>query len=96
MTIEHMIEVLNEALQLDPAAMSCLVESRVPCNNALAEHRSIQVLGKRSKDKLFCTVGLLGILNGMMEYGPERITAIYSDDGVLTCFKVGTFEVKDR
>ena len=92
MTIENIIEVLNEALQLDPAAISCLVESRVPCNDALAEHKSIQVLGKRSKDNLFCTVGLLGILNGMIEYGPERITAVYSDDGELTCFEVGIFK----
>jgi len=58
---DRIIEVLNSALEADPAAVYALVESRVPCNEALADHPTIQVLAEGGT----YGVGLLGILNGL-------------------------------
>ena len=37
------LQVLNEALQLDPEAVTRLVNLRVECNPGLAAHQTIQV-----------------------------------------------------
>jgi hypothetical protein len=60
---EHVISVLNDALDRDPEAISRLVESRVKCNERLATHPAIQVY-KRSNGEY--VVGLLGIINGII------------------------------
>ena len=41
--IQHIVSVLNEALKLDHDAVSKLVTAHVPCNEALANHPTIQV-----------------------------------------------------
>lgn len=61
-TIDDALEVLNRAVQADPQAMWNLCESRVPCNEILAEDPSIQVAVRVEGDH---TVGLIGILNGL-------------------------------
>lgn len=70
---EHFIEVLNSALIADTKAVRNLVEHRVPCNKALADHPTIQAVVERVSttsgaatlvDKY--TVGMLGILNGLI------------------------------
>ncbi len=58
MTIDNAIDLMNDALKCDGVAISQLAFTRVPCNQALAQHPSIQVSGES-------TVGLLGILNGL-------------------------------
>lgn len=55
----RVIALLNEAFQRDPEAVAALVNNRVPCNAALAEHPTIQCGGGGT------TVGLIGILNGL-------------------------------
>ena len=40
---QEAIDVLNGALELDREAMSQLLRQRVPCNQALADHPTLQV-----------------------------------------------------
>ena len=55
---DEIIEFLNSLIAIDPQAMHALVETRVPCNTAMQDHPTVQVSD--------ATVGLLGVLNGMM------------------------------
>lgn len=60
-TAEYAVKILNEALALDPEAIRGLCCRRVPCNEALSLHPTIQV-GRLGDE---WEVGLLGILNGL-------------------------------
>jgi hypothetical protein len=55
------IDVLNRALEADPQAMRNLVETRVRCNEALADDPTIQVMREFGG----FSVGFLGVLNGI-------------------------------
>jgi hypothetical protein len=86
----EVVELLNDALKTDPAAVKALVGQRVPCNKELAEHPTIQVL---SVDEGQYKIGLLGFLNGMFgltDAGRGAIEAI-EDDATheITGFRVG-------
>jgi len=87
---DDVVALFNEAFALDPVAISTLVNYRVPCNDALANHQTIQCgtaenWRKRRPnthglpdDAQGSVVGLLGLLNGIFgkpEGGP--ITATY-------------------
>lgn len=69
--ISTALSVLSEAFKADPAAMHALVCNRVPCNPELADHPTIQVEETPVYDPTFdtthCSVGLLGIINGILE-----------------------------
>jgi hypothetical protein len=58
------VERLNEIAQCDANAMRVLCETRVPCNETLRNHHTVQVLVDRNGEHP--TVGLLGILNGIV------------------------------
>jgi len=93
------VAFLNDAFESDPKAMAALVDARVPCNDRMASHPTIQV--QENEDKT-CSVGLLGILNGLFGInhdGRGHIEAVY--DGVyptltgfrpLTGFRLGPAE----
>lgn len=55
-TRDEVIVILNEAVKADQSTMSALVQTRIPCNEALDAHPTIQT-GPQG-------VGILGILNG--------------------------------
>ena len=72
------VNLLNEMVKLDPAAMKLMVEARVECNKTLADHPTVQVGSKapaihslclESEQALVYTaeyrVGFLGVLNGL-------------------------------
>lgn len=63
MTPQQIVDLLNEAVKRDPAAMHALVCNRVPVTEALRDHPTIEVddIGTPGHAK----VGLLGILNGI-------------------------------
>lgn len=71
--VDWVLELMNSALECDREAITKLVENRVPCDEALSNHYSIQVSDGK--------VGLLGILNGLCgvdeETGYGPICAIY-------------------
>jgi len=58
---EKMADFLNGLLELDRPAIAALIANRVPCNEKLAEHHSVQV----TKQHGGCHVTMLGILNGL-------------------------------
>ena len=62
----YVVDLLNEAAKLDPQAIRALVDTRVVCNQALADHPTIQVGPASEHDSGGpSVVGLLGILNGI-------------------------------
>jgi hypothetical protein len=77
---DYIITFLNELVAADPALMHKLVETRVPCNEVIAEHPTVQVV----KEGNGYVVGLLGILNGIVGARPEDgygyIAAHFDDD----------------
>lgn len=98
----RIVGFLNELLAIDGAAIASLVETRVPCNEAMVAHPTVQtfyVTGSR--------VGMLGILNGLAGspktwpdapdgfVPPGSIEAIF-DGTDLVNFQIRPPEVKDE
>lgn len=82
-SLQKVVSFLNELLEIDTLAVEHLIEHRVPCNEGMAEHPSVQVIG----DGPLYRVGLLDLLNGLFstdEKGP--IAAVYDDDDCLERF----------
>lgn len=67
-TVDEVIDGLNYLLQVDPKAISDLIETRVSCSQNLANHPTVQVVGNESEGY---RVGLLGILNGLFGVDAE-------------------------
>lgn len=90
------IRVLNEAVELDKSALHKLIEFRVRCNKALADHPMIQVRTTQESNNTGAAtlvdvhrVGLLGILNGILgvdEFEQAYLAGNYDDEGKLTNF----------
>lgn len=87
------IKFLNGLMQIDPAAVRGLFAHRVKCNDALADHPTVQVRGYGPDHP---NVSILGVLNGLFgAMGEEAgklegygyITAVYSKSGVLERFQ---------
>lgn len=74
-TIDDVIELLNDAFTKDPEAMNDLALSRVTCNEVLADHPTIQV-GKFGNEY---KVGIIGILNGIFGMADDGFGAIAGD-----------------
>lgn len=77
-TVDEAIALLNEAVALDRPAMAALLANRVPCNEALADHPSIQVQAQHGGYH----VGLLGIINGLFgvdDEGKGLICYVFAD-----------------
>jgi len=62
--LDKVIEILNELVQTDHDAIKNLIETRVPCNDELKNHETVQVQCDKNGDNP--EVGLLGILNGLI------------------------------
>lgn len=77
-TIDEMIGYLNELRSIDPSAVAALIESRVPCNEELAQHETCQTSGTAYEPR----VGLLGVINGAFgtdDSGRGPIAANFDD-----------------
>ena len=76
---ETAVNTLNEAFRCDPDAIRALLCNRVPCNQALVEHPTVQVT--RVPRAGSYTVGARGLLNGVLEVlTGKRVAAMWSDD----------------
>lgn len=72
--MNEFVRVLNEAFEIDPAAIFSLVQTnRVPCNYPLANHPTIiidspKAINGDSGDSFHDhpTLGFLGLLNGLL------------------------------
>ncbi len=79
-SLKQAVALLNGIHELDPTVLPALIEYRVPCNQELAEHPTVQVGVKDGGWE----VGILGILNGLfgtMKDGHGYITAELLRDG---------------
>lgn len=87
MTARKTADVLNEMLALDNSATAGLFSRFVPCNEALAEHPTVQV--RKLCDNTI--VGLLGVLNGILLRGQSEdvVVAVWDD-----CEDLIRFETK--
>lgn len=72
-TLDEIIEYLNELIGLDASAMTALSSTRVPCNDAMAKHPTVQASSSVHDG---CRVGLIGVINGMLGVHPDNYGAI--------------------
>lgn len=83
--IDHAVQILNEALALDPSTITRMMMNRFMCTQALADHPSIIA------DDMGPTVGPLGIINGIFgldEDGNGSIAAVIDEStGLITGFQ---------
>lgn len=87
--IHTAVRVLNEAFVADPSAIHALLCNRVPCNLALADHPTVQVQANPViEDGKTWTVGLIGMLNGVLEPLTGQRVAAQWEDGKLLGFQV--------
>jgi len=68
---EKLVSYMNGLVEMDRPCIGALIANRVPCNRALADHPSCQVMVQHGGFH----VGLLGILNGLcgsFDDGPKK------------------------
>lgn len=83
--LDQTIEYLNKLLELDRPAIAALLANRVPCNEALANHPSVQVNAQHGG----YNVGMFGILNGLFgtfSDGWGKMMYIFDESGNLVKF----------
>ena len=72
------VDFLNELAEIDRPAVAALIANRVPCNEELADHDTVQVSAQHGGFH----VGMLGLLNGLCgakEDSAGVIGAIFED-----------------
>jgi hypothetical protein len=81
---QRIVNVLNEAFAADADAMHNLIETRVPINDKLAHHPTIQCVAIDERGvKPRYAFGILGLLNGLCgvnEHGWGPVAASFNDD----------------
>jgi len=80
--VEDVVDLLNEYLKLDPKGAELLVSTRIPCNEKITDHPTIQTF--------YLTVGLIDFLNGLFGIGKKGsgpIVACFNEQGNLFTFK---------
>ena len=92
-TFDEVLEFFNEMARVDSDALTALCDTRVPCNDTLADHPTVQV--GADEDGGDPKVGLIGLLNGLLgAYGSEggaregwgAFAAVY-DEGKVVRFE---------
>ena len=84
-SVDEMVIYLNSLLKIDRQAIAALLANRVPCNQALADHKSVQVQAQNGGFH----VGMFGIINGLFSAfadGFGQIMYVFDDDGNLSHF----------
>ncbi len=62
--VKRALDILNDALERDPEALTQLINARVSCNERMTKHKTVQV-GVHGGDY---RVGVLGLINGILGY----------------------------
>lgn len=92
MRAQEIVNLLTLALRHDPEAISDLIESRVPCSKSLADAVGLP----EYLHKGHYAIGLLGVLNGLVDDGELVVCTIESRKDLrgdqVTGFEVGTAE----
>lgn len=93
---ETFLKVLQRAFEADPSAMHCLAFNRVPCNAALADDPTVVVESDRVLPDLHPQVGLMGILNGILdEAGSDQFLEAKFDKAASPIRLLG-FELRNK
>ena|ERR1035437_6340051 len=74
------LKALNSAYDDDPSALHALICNRVPCNEKLANHPTVQVSVNEATLTPTFTVSVLGLLNGILRPSIGRIISPMLDD----------------
>lgn len=72
--VNKVVEILNDLYRLDPKAADVLLCLRVPVNELVKNHPTIQVLCKNTNGE-YPTLGVLGIINGFIADTDQVIVA---------------------
>ena len=78
---KRIVNFMNSLIELDKDAIVNLVNARMVCNKALAEHPTVQVTGNDDMS----LVGIIGILNGLCgiyDNGFGAIAAVTDNNGI--------------
>ena len=89
-SVERVIELLNELNSLDPAFMANFIAGRIPCNAALGEHPTVQTglhEGSYNAGPLGILNGLFGIKDDEPRKGWGPIAAMVNEDGSIDRFE---------
>lgn len=81
-SVQDVCDLFNDIVGKDSQCANALVMSRVPCNEAIAEHPTIQV--QADEGGANPRVGLLGFLNGLFGMGDDGmgpICIVLEEDG---------------
>lgn len=100
-TIQETVDFLNSLIKIDSSTITKLFDTRIHCNEAIANHETVQVINVGIH---YFKVGMIGILNGLFgidEYGWGHIIANYEDGKiisfeVLTSEKAVSFQTKEK
>lgn len=93
--IDDTIKYINELIEIDRIAIAALIANRVPCNQQLADHSTVQVYAQHGG----YLVGMLGILNGLFgicENGLGPIVFIFKDGNLMMVGKTEEYEITTR
>ena len=85
-TPQEVCEFMNELIAIDEECIRNLINARVRCNIALANHETVQVGVEPTKGY---NVGFLGVLNGLFGVNENQwgcLIAHYGDDKKLIRF----------
>lgn len=85
--LDGVVDMLNEAIELDPRAMCDVFNVRINCTDSgLGDSQWITTApgGLFNSD----TVGVMGFINGTLSrLNYDKIKAVYRDDGTLVRFE---------
>jgi|ERR1035437_2180646 hypothetical protein len=89
-TAQDVADLLNEMNRLDPqATLQLIIKTNVPCNNEIANHKTIQVYADTAAGTAKLT--MLGFLNGLFGINKDGygcLAAVFDDKtGRLTEFR---------
>jgi hypothetical protein len=84
MTAQEIVDLLNEAFDLDPAAVQAMLGLGVPCNAELAAHPTIP-MGEKYGGKC---LSVMGLLRGIAALDGAGIEAVADSEGFLEGFVV--------
>lgn len=89
-TLVETVDLLNSLLKIDKEGISKLFQTRVKCNEALADHPTVQVFFNKKENR--CYVGILGFLNGLFGIADDGFGAITmnvdDNNNLITEFKI--------
>jgi hypothetical protein len=76
------VDFLNEPLRMDHILVEALVNYRLPCQPAVAEHPTVQVDEVTWAAQPCYVVGMLGVINGLIGVrdGVGYIVVMYDDE----------------